>query len=456
MAEQKVKGLILALFLSIITFTGYSAGLISAPSKAKPVAVHSAVLPIETAQNLSSNGSGPQENALSAGAFIRETPKNKTLAPYDAPEYIQTETPQGGANKIINIADMTRPDKRIVTLDNPLTYEKEGDAFPSGDDNPFAEPEIQVPDGGAFGVINRNGEKITLSGKQTPDNAEKANAKKKPVPPPPDPYAPRTPLIVAPVAGYTQKTANGAVLPFSPPGEKPLYRLYGGVTRPKSYTKSVAFILGGLGFDRITTERAIKYLPPEVTLGFIPYAPNLQKNIDLARQYGHEVILELPLEPYDYPRPDTGPDVLLTQQDEATYRKRLTVLLSKATGYAGVMNYLGGKYLANTEKTTRLLSDIKNFGLYFLENPTTRGSKTADLAPKTGVPFIKSEKIIDEIPSPAAVTNSLIRTLKNKPEDSPLIVTGYASSDTINAFIAGVKLAEENGLERVPAGVIAR
>ena len=45
--------------------------------------------------------------------------------------------------------------------------------------------------------------------------------------------------------------------------------------------------------DKLTIE-AIKTLPPEVTLGFIPYAKDLQKYIDLAREYGHETILEIP------------------------------------------------------------------------------------------------------------------------------------------------------------------
>jgi len=69
----------------------------------------------------------------------------------------------------------------------------------------------------------------------------------------------------------------------------------------------VALIIGGLGLNAATTRQAIESLPPEVTLSFVPYADGLQGWIDMARAAGHEVMLEAPMEPADYPSNDPGP-----------------------------------------------------------------------------------------------------------------------------------------------------
>ena len=69
---------------------------------------------------------------------------------------------------------------------------------------------------------------------------------------------------------------------------------------------SIAIIVGGLGVSESLTEAAIDTLPPEVTLSFVPYARDLQGWIDRARAAGHEVMLELPMEPFDYPNNDPG------------------------------------------------------------------------------------------------------------------------------------------------------
>ena len=69
----------------------------------------------------------------------------------------------------------------------------------------------------------------------------------------------------------------------------------------------MALIVGGLGLNAVTTRAAIERLPPEVTLSFVPYADNLQSWIDQARAQGHEVMLEMPMEPTGYPDNDPGP-----------------------------------------------------------------------------------------------------------------------------------------------------
>ena len=66
--------------------------------------------------------------------------------------------------------------------------------------------------------------------------------------------------------------------------------------RPK-----IAILLGGMGLNQQLTQKAIKELPGDVTLGFAPYGENLQAQVNRARAEGHEVMLQLPMEPVGYP-----------------------------------------------------------------------------------------------------------------------------------------------------------
>ena len=62
--------------------------------------------------------------------------------------------------------------------------------------------------------------------------------------------------------------------------------------RPK-----IAIIVGGLGLGEAVTQAAVDRLPPGVTLAFTPYGSSLQGLVSTARAKGHEVLLEVPMEP---------------------------------------------------------------------------------------------------------------------------------------------------------------
>ena len=91
-------------------------------------------------------------------------------------------------------------------------------------------------------------------------------------------------------------------------------------------------MIGGLGLNAKATRQAIEQLPADVTLSFVPYADGLQSWIDLARQNGHEVLLETPMEPADYPDNDPGPYTLLTGAQPKENLGKLDWLMSRADG----------------------------------------------------------------------------------------------------------------------------
>ena len=53
------------------------------------------------------------------------------------------------------------------------------------------------------------------------------------------------------------------------------------------------------------------------------------------------MLLQVPMEPFDYPDNDPGPQTLLTSLDAGQNIDRLHWLMSRFQGYVGIVNYHG-------------------------------------------------------------------------------------------------------------------
>ncbi len=176
------------------------------------------------------------------------------------------------------------------------------------------------------------------------------------------------PLQPAPIAGLFAKSPNGSLPIISADGRtssKAYARPFKSDGRPK-----IALIVRGLGLNPRITQQAIDALPPETTLSFVPYADGLQTWVNIARAKGHEVLLEVPMEPLDYPDNDPGPQGLMSASPPAENAKRLEWVMGRATGYFGLANYLGSKFIASDPGMNALFDVLRQRGLAFIDDGT--------------------------------------------------------------------------------------
>jgi polysaccharide deacetylase 2 family uncharacterized protein YibQ len=162
--------------------------------------------------------------------------------------------------------------------------------------------------------------------------------------------------------------------------------------RPK-----VSLVVTGLGVDARITAAAIKSLPPQITLAFVPYADDVQQWISQARAAGHEVLLEVPMEPYDFPDSDPGPHTLTVTASEESNIERLTWALTRATGYSGVVNLLGGRFMAAPDSLAPVMTFLARRGLLFLDNDRQAHSAAPDIARQINAPYVGGTLAIDDI-----------------------------------------------------------
>ncbi len=257
-------------------------------------------------------------------------------------------------------------------------------------------------------------------------------------------------LPKAPINGYFERTPAGDLPKMSPDGHTPA-EAYARPFTPQPGVPKVSLIIGGLGLNQNHTLSAINELPPEVTLSFVPYANDLQTWINRARQAGHEVLLELPMEAYDYPNVDTGPQTLLTSVKPDENVRRLTMLLGKASGYYGVTNYQGAKFATDATAATPVLKALKDRGLVFLHDGAAARSVLPQTADAAGLNFTIADRIVDAEPSADSIDRELLTLEALAIQNGKAIGVGYAYPVTIEQFRIWCEGLKAKGYQLAPA-----
>lgn len=253
-------------------------------------------------------------------------------------------------------------------------------------------------------------------------------------------------LAQAPIAGLTAPGPGGALLPvIGGNGQKP-WQAYARPFTANGKPK-VALVIGGLGLNPAYTRRAIELLPAEVTLSFAPYAEGLQGWIDLARAHGHEVLLETPMEPNDYPQNDPGPYTLLAGGAPGEIVKKTEWVLSRATGYFGVTNYLGARFVASGPAMNSFTGVLKTRGVAFVDDglASRKGS---------GPPRASADRIVDEDLSAEAIARQFSALEAAARSNGQAMGSGFAYPVTLESAAVWARSLEGRGLQLAPASAL--
>lgn len=254
----------------------------------------------------------------------------------------------------------------------------------------------------------------------------------------------------APVAAVSERTSLGTLPKISDDGRTPA----GVYARPFANTEgrpTVSIILGGLGINRTHTRSAIDELPPEVTLSFAPGTRDLQGWIDQARAAGHEVLLEVPLEAYELSSGPAHPQSLTTTMQEAQIESRLSALMASASGYFGLTNYQGGRFLRSPESVSHLARLTAARGLAFVEDGSLPRSAMDTVATDAPLRFRRANFPIDTQPHGGDIQERLLELETLAIDKGSAVGSGFAYPVTIDILKAWTDSLSAKGIVLAPA-----
>ncbi len=198
----------------------------------------------------------------------------------------------------------------------------------------------------------------------------------------------------APIAGLYEASAAGRLPRIAEDGRRPA-DAYARPFYNRGGQPTISIVLGGLGINYTHTINAIEELPAEVTLSFAPHARGLETWVRRARADGHEVLIELPLEPYDHGRVRPHANTLTTAGNADANIADLEQVLALASGYYGVINYQGDKFATDAAAVAPMLEALSSRGLAFVEDGSLSGSVIEAQAGKAGTLYAGADLVID-------------------------------------------------------------
>ncbi len=264
-------------------------------------------------------------------------------------------------------------------------------------------------------------------------------------------------LTPAPDPRLVEKGRHGPLPRIGADGARPseVYaRPLVSVASLKAGAPRIALVVGGMGLNARATRLAIETLPGAVTLGFAPYGADLDRQAAEAREAGHELLLQTPMEPIDKSA-IPGPHTLLSGAEPAQNLDGLRWHMSRLTGYVGIANFLGGRFMAREPDFAPVIREIAGRGLLFLDDGSSPQSLAPGIAAAAGLPFVRADVVLDANPRPEAIEAALGRL--EAMSRAKGAATGYAAGlpgamEAVARFARGL---ERRGVALVPLSALA-
>jgi uncharacterized protein len=259
------------------------------------------------------------------------------------------------------------------------------------------------------------------------------------------------PGIMAGVDQRLLEPSRYGMIPIAADGLKPFTAYAADADRAKAAKMPVvAIVIGGLGVGAAKTTDAIMKLPGAVTLAFTPYGADPGKLAERARAQHHEILLQVPMEPYDYPDNDPGPQTLLTTLGPDQNLDRLYWHLSRLQAYVGIANFMGARFIATEPVMAPIVRDAAKRGLAFFDDGSAPRSVASAVAGAQAMPFAKADVTIDAVPTPGEIDRALAKLEDIAKERGTAIGAASALPVSIERIGLWVRSLEAHGVMLAP------
>jgi hypothetical protein len=255
----------------------------------------------------------------------------------------------------------------------------------------------------------------------------------------------------------SEVTRHGAIPAVGPGGARAsvVYAHPRQLPPDKAGVPQIAIIVAGLGISASGTADAFAKLPPPVTFAITPYGVDLPALAMRANSENHEVLLQAPMEPFDYPNNDPGPQTLLTSLGADQNIDRLHWQMSRFQGYVGIVGYMGARFTANEQALSPVLRETAKRGLIYVDDGASTRSVAGQISGSQNLPFLKTDIVLDAVPTPGEIDHALARLEMAARERGSAVGIANALPATIARIGEWAKKVEGRGFVLVPVTMVA-
>jgi polysaccharide deacetylase 2 family uncharacterized protein YibQ len=158
-------------------------------------------------------------------------------------------------------------------------------------------------------------------------------------------------------------------------------------------------------------------------------------------------MLEVPMEPFDYPDSDPGPHTLKVRAPLPDNIQRLQWVMGRATGYTGLVNAMGARLLGDEAALAPILNEVAARGLLFLDDGTAPRSA---VKAGSGAQVARADVVVDAVPRADAIDRELEHLETLARERGLVIATASAGPVTLDRVSRWAKTLDRKGIQLVP------
>jgi polysaccharide deacetylase 2 family uncharacterized protein YibQ len=210
-----------------------------------------------------------------------------------------------------------------------------------------------------------------------------------------------------------------------------------------------SIVIDDLGEDYRAFKKLVAMGVP-FTYSILPFRTHSARIANEVNKNQGEVILHLPLEPWNSTNHAINHGTLLTSMDNDQLQIQLAKNLEAVPHLSGVSNHMGSKFTEDYEKMEIVLNAIKRKELFFLDSRTSDRTVGFTLAQKMHIKTAQRKLFIDNIQDEQAIVKQLqkIPRLAEKNGGS-VVAIGHPHPATIAALKSYLPQLQKQGVTLV-------
>ncbi len=215
---------------------------------------------------------------------------------------------------------------------------------------------------------------------------------------------------------------------------------------PKNNAR-VILVIDDLGILKNISKQMINLDVP-LTLSFLPYASNINEQVNDAYKKGHDILVHIPMEPKG--SADPGPHALRSKTSSKDQLAAIDYNLNQFSNYIGINNHMGSAFTENNEAVDRFLNVVKDKGLIVLDSKTTNKSLLESLAYQKNIPVTNRDIFLDNVQDVDHIMAQLTKLEHIAKSNGSAIAIGHPYSQTVTALKKWIPTLKDKGITIVP------
>ncbi|MCX7927940.1 MAG: divergent polysaccharide deacetylase family protein [Candidatus Omnitrophica bacterium] len=199
----------------------------------------------------------------------------------------------------------------------------------------------------------------------------------------------------------------------------------------KLYKGKIAIVIDDAGytFNNLQILEGFNY---PLTFSILPEAPYSRQIAEQLHRMNFQLILHLPLEPYD--EKHLEPNTITTTLDETSIRFIINSQIKNIPHIRGVSNHMGSKATEDYKTMEIVLDEIRKRKLFFIDSLVTPNSVCEQIAQKKKIPYARRDIFLDNILDSANIQKQLEILAEKAQQNGFAIGIGHDRKVTLMAL----------------------